>query len=429
VGDSPRVPSWVLLSASCMLLVVSLMHTAAVRPTGLRSTQLRHVRLAAGLKQSQLLLRLEQAGRQLGVEVAPRPSLKRQVSRWENGAPMSADYRRLFCQIYDKIEAELGFQETALSAMNDDLTVTPSGLVIPPPALGAGALDYLRRVLVEYMRADNLLGPHHLKSIVTGHLDLVSQLLRTTRGADRIQLLEIAARFAEFAGWLHQDAGDLTAAAHWSVQAGDYAHELNDPHLTAYVFMRRSNIATDIEDPGSAIGLAEAALRQRDRLTPGLRAVALRQHAHAAALWNDRDDCARAIDAATTELVSADPGREESDLAAYCTPAYIAMETASCWVHLGEPERAIPIYERSLIDWPTGLERDRGLCLSRLAAAHATAGNQAEAIEVTSRASMAVRAAHSARAAKQLGAVRSTLAARSSAKVVANVDQVLTGLI
>jgi hypothetical protein len=269
VGDSPRVPSWALLSASCMLYVVSLMHTAADRPaTGLRSTQLRQVRLAAGLKQSQLLLRLEQAGRQLGMEVAPRPSLKRQVSRWENGGTMSAEYRRLFCRVYEQTESQLGFQQTALAAAGDDMTVMPSGLLVPTPALGLGALDYLRRVLTEYMRADNLLGPHHLKGIVTGHLDLISQLLRTARGANRAQLLEIAARFAEFAGWLHQDAGELTAAAHWSVQAGEYAHELDDVHLTAYVFMRRSNIATDMDDPGTAIGLAEAALRHPDRLTP-----------------------------------------------------------------------------------------------------------------------------------------------------------------
>jgi len=411
-----------------MLLVVSLMHTAAARPaTGLRSTQLRQARLAAGLKQSLLLVALEHAGRELDVEVAPRPSLKRMVSRWENGAPMGTEYRRLFCHVYKKTEADLGFQ--ALSADADGMTVTPSGRVIPPPALGPGALDYLRSVLAEYMRADNLLGPHHLKSIVAGHLDLISQLLRTARGADRTQLLEIAARFAEFAGWLHQDAGDLAAAAHWSVEAGEYAHELDDPLLTAYVFMRRSNIATDMDDPGSAIGLAEAALRHPDRLTPGLRAVALRQHAHAAALWNDRDDCVRAIDEATAELTAADPAREESDLATYCTPAYIAMETASCWVHLGKPDQAIPIYERSLTDWPDGLERDRGLCLSRLAVAHAIAGNQAETIRVAARASTAVRAAHSARAAKQLQAVRATLAAHSSAKVVADVDQVLAGLI
>src|SRR5690348_2047166 len=135
-----------------MLLVVSLMHAAAERPaTGQRSTQLRQLRLAAGLKQSQLLLRIEQSGRQLGIEVAPRPSLKRMVSRWENGAPMSADYRRLFCHVYEKTEAELGFHSIALRDDADDMTVTPSGLLIPTPALGPGALDYLRRVLAEYM--------------------------------------------------------------------------------------------------------------------------------------------------------------------------------------------------------------------------------------------------------------------------------------
>ena len=105
------------------------------------------------------------------------------------------------------------------------------------------------------------------------------------------------------------------------------------------------------------------------------------------------------------------------------------METASCWVHLGQPNRAIPIYEHSLTDWPAGLERDRGLCLSRLAVAHAIAGNEAEAIQMASRASTAVRAAYSVRAVRQLQAVRATLADHSSAKVVANVDQVLTGLI
>src|SRR6185312_4328581 len=104
---------------------------------------------------------------------------------WENGAPMSADYRRLFCHVYVKTEAELGFHGTALPADADNLTATPSGLVVPPPpALGPGALDYLQRVLAEYMRADNLLGPHHLKTVVTGHLDLIRQLLRTSRGAD-----------------------------------------------------------------------------------------------------------------------------------------------------------------------------------------------------------------------------------------------------
>jgi len=414
-----------------MLRDVIAAHTATGKPAGgLRSPRLREIRAAAGYKQSKLLFLLQQTAPALEIDLPPVTSLKRQVSRWENGAPMSAEYRRLFCRVYDRTEAELGF--AALPTPTVALTATVAELpttVLAGPTVGPDVLSYLRAVFAEYTRADNLLGPHHLKTIAVGQLDFIGQLLRSARGTQRTELLGIAARFAEFAGWLHQDAGDLTTAAYWSGRASEYAHELSDPWLTSYIFMRRSNIATDMHDPGTAIGLAEAALRDPGRLTPGLRAVALRQRAHAAALWNDRDDCLRAIDAATAELVDVDPGGPESDMTTYCTPAYIAMETASCWVQLGHPDQAIPMYEGTLTDWPRGLERDRGLCLSRLAVAHAAAGNTPEALHATSRAATAVRAAHSTRAVHQLYTARTTLAAYSSDKVVADVDQLLAGLV
>src|SRR5262245_52180979 len=76
---------------------------------GLRSRKLKAVRVAADKRQLTLLIELEAAGRQLSIDVAPRTSLKRMVSGWENGAPMSADYRKLFCAVYNLTEAELGF--------------------------------------------------------------------------------------------------------------------------------------------------------------------------------------------------------------------------------------------------------------------------------------------------------------------------------
>jgi transcriptional regulator with XRE-family HTH domain len=406
----------------------------------LRSTRLREARAAAGLKQSQLLLRLEQAGRRLGVDVPPRESLKRQVSRWENGAPMSADYRRLFAAVYGMSEEQLGFlrrrEDVTEEAAADGAVPAPPSLTRPAigpvasPAVTPELLDYLRSVLTEYAKADNLVGPQHLRPVVLGQLDFVGDLLRSARGGQRGDLLWLATRYAECAGWLNQDTGDLAAAVHWSGRASEYAQELNDPWLISYVLMRRSNIATDAGDRGAALGLADAALRDGPRLTPGLRAVALRQRAHAAAMWRDPDECARAIDAATTELIAADPNREEPSFTGYCTPAYIAMETASCWVQLGEPHRAISVYERSLADWPAGLERDRGLCLSRLATAHAAAGNTPEAVRAAARAAPTVRGAYSARAVHQLRTARSTLAERASDKVVVtDIDDVLAGLI
>src|SRR5260370_34959616 len=76
---------------------------------GLRSKRLQLIRLGTGLKQSQLLVRLEQAAGELDVEIAPRSSLKTMVPKWENGAPMSADYRRLFRRVYGASDEQLGF--------------------------------------------------------------------------------------------------------------------------------------------------------------------------------------------------------------------------------------------------------------------------------------------------------------------------------
>jgi hypothetical protein len=75
---------------------------------GLRSRRLKEIRVATDKRQLALLLELEAAGRKHGIDVAPRTSLKRMVSGWENGAPMSADYRKLFCTVYGLTEAELG---------------------------------------------------------------------------------------------------------------------------------------------------------------------------------------------------------------------------------------------------------------------------------------------------------------------------------
>src|SRR5690349_100382 len=94
---------------------------------GLRSRKLKEIRVAADKRQLTLLIELEAAGRQLDIEVAPRTSLKRMVSGWENGAPMSADYRRLFCAVYGRTEAELGF-----TAEDGDRSTTPLGADIDP---------------------------------------------------------------------------------------------------------------------------------------------------------------------------------------------------------------------------------------------------------------------------------------------------------
>jgi transcriptional regulator with XRE-family HTH domain len=79
---------------------------------GLPSKRLQLIRASMGWKQSRLLVALEATAHRLGMDLPPRTSLKTMVSKWENGAPMSADYRRLFCEVYGVTEQALGFHGT-----------------------------------------------------------------------------------------------------------------------------------------------------------------------------------------------------------------------------------------------------------------------------------------------------------------------------
>jgi transcriptional regulator with XRE-family HTH domain len=365
-------------------------------------TELRTAREARGWSQPRLL-----------------HELKTQLSRWENGhrVPDQA-YRRLFREIYAMSDEQLGFV-IATSAL---ASTFPAGDV--PPAL----LTHFAAMLDQYAATDHLVGHGPLLIAAQEQAAYLDKLARTAAGPSRPELLTLSGRFAEFTGWLHQDAGDFKAAMFWTDRAMDCAHELGDPRGISYVLHRKSNIATDAGHPGPGLGLADAALRNGDQLTPRLRAVALRQRANAHAITGDREACLRALAAAFTEVTESAAPETGEDVASYCTPSYVDMETGSCWLQLREPERAIPILERGLAAWPEGQERDRGLCLSRLATAHAQARDLEAAATVGLDALVVVQSASSARSLDELRRVRVLLAGSRTVEAANEFDATYAAL-
>lgn len=228
-------------------------------------------------------------------------------------------------------------------------------------------------LLSQYSHTDNLLGPRSLLLAVTSQLALVEQLLKAAREPVRSQLFEVGARYSEFAGWLYQDAGDFAAAARWTQQALELAHAAGSPVLTAYVLMRRSNQESTVGNGARALSLAAAALDLPQVRHPQLAALALRQRARGYALDGDALQCERALDDARAHVASMpdDPDPLIQALAGYCTPSYVEMEAADCWLLLGRPERAVPIFEAELASWPNAYRRDRAVHLARLTSAYA----------------------------------------------------------
>jgi len=368
-------------------------------------TRLRAARQTRGWSQARLQAALRGAAQEAGVRLPGEDSLKTQLSRWENGHKVPNDfYRQLFRSIYGLTDLELGFVATRVET---PYSRSPQPL---PPSVSFDLIDSLAATLGQLSRTDSLAGPVPVLTAAADQANFVGKLTQVAAGPERNDLLALATRFAEFIGWLHQDDDDLTQAMHWTDRAMDYSQELGDPRLISYVLMRKSNILTDGGDSALGRGLADAALRGDGQLTPRLRALARRQRANAYALQGEAAGCARELDLAMDELLRQPPDLDDAFLD-YCGPSYVEMEAANCWLRLEQPGKAIPIFERSLENWPLGDQpRDRGLCLARLATAYAIAGSLDAAAAAGTQSLFSLRIAGSGRVLNQLRQLRLRLA-------------------
>jgi len=376
------------------------------------------------------------------------------VGKWERGEKRpSRFYQRLFMLLYGVPAEQLGFRpaersdqaaEDALMELGASdgasrvLLSDSAALGGPRPALPAistpqrvdpEAVGRLGTILTEYAKIDNLLGPAHLLALTALHLKFISELLTVASGKGRAELLTVGARYAEFAGWLHQDAGDPQATAYWSDRAIGWAQAAGNDLMVSYVLMRKSNQASSLSDAPRTLGLARAALRGQDRLSPRARALALRQEARGHALSGDPTGCALTLDAARNEAAAEeDQGEDDRILTGYCTPAFIEMEAADCAMLLGQPDQAVATFQHGLAILPGEYQRDRAVNLSRLAVAYAVSREPDLACAVAQEAAAIVASTWSARAVAELRRLPTLLSGWPDSAAVAELEVTLAAL-
>ncbi|HUC22709.1 MAG TPA: helix-turn-helix transcriptional regulator [Streptosporangiaceae bacterium] len=290
-------------------------------------------------------------------------------------------------------------------------------------------LSALRGIHRSYLEADRLMGSMCLTGPVQLQMPVVERACEVTRGSDRAEMLEFASRFMEFGGWLFQDAGDLACAMHWTDRALDYTLELGDPRSTAYTLMRKAMIATEAGNPAQGLGIANSALAYNDALTPRLRAVILRQRSYSHAVLGEVIASAKDSDEA---IIHATAGMQqgEEDRAPYCSPNYVAMEAGASWLLLGHPRSAIPILEKGHSEWLDSSQmRDYALCVSRLAAAYAAAGELEQACAAAEEAMGLAQGLGSRRVAGQVDLVHRRLGRWRQDPAVANLRRSLKVLV
>ena len=321
-----------------------------------------------------------------------------------------------------------GLGTAALAAVATAAGPGPSGARLRTAAAAdmnpIETLRQLRRALID---ADNLLGPGGVLPAVHGQIQVIRQLRAECRGADRQALLTMQAQYAEFAGWLHQDARDFQAAGFWLDRALEWSHAAADREMATYVMARKSQLAGDMHDATSAIDLASAAggmARKGSRL----KATAATYGAHGYALAGQRTACLRAIDGAR-EMAGRLDDNPGSPWATWLDGAYIDVQRGRCLSALGDHAKAATVFQQAIRDLPPAFRRDRGVYLAREALAHAGAREPEQAAGVGMQAVAIARDTQSGRVIDELARVGTGLAPWATLPAVADFQDALTSVL
>ncbi|GAB3443980.1 helix-turn-helix domain-containing protein [Actinophytocola sediminis] len=189
----------------------------------------------------------------------------------------------------------------------------------------------------------------------------------------RSRLLLLAARIAEYTGWMCQEAGDDQRALWWTRHAVELARAGGDREIAGYAFVREAGLALYRQDATSTIELARQAGRAP---LAGARTLGLaaRREAQGHALAGDRDACERALDRATELLALSTVDTSAYPVLGSTAPDPVGLARGWSLCDLGRAGDAAEILDHELAVLPATSRRTRARFGARRSLAHALAG-------------------------------------------------------
>lgn len=195
-------------------------------------------------------------------------------------------------------------------------------------------------------------------------------------------LLSLAARYAEFAGWMAQEAGDDRMAWWLTMQAVGMAEAAGDSSLRSWALVRRAEMALHHDDAISTIDLASRAQRH-ERIPVRIRGLAAQREAQGHALAGDHTACLRALERSAGLLAEAATAPQAGpELGTARTPDLAALARGWCLHDLGRSAEAADILDVRIVQFTPGAHRARVRYQVRAALAYAMAGELERACEL-----------------------------------------------
>ncbi|WP_062214533.1 helix-turn-helix domain-containing protein [Streptomyces sp. NBRC 109706] len=245
---------------------------------------------------------------------------------------------------------------------------------------GTTLLKAARSLFTQFRGLGQTSDPGLLIPALTAQTHSMEQLALTASGRTRRELLALAARFAEYTGWMAQESGDDRAALWWTDRAVDLADAGGDPSFAAYGLVRRGLVHLLRGDVATTIALTERAADEAH--TPRVRGLAAQHLAQAHAVAGDHRATMHGLDRARDLLTRAAQEGDGTMIGSSHVPDLVATYTGWCLHHLGQPARAAEVFAAEAARVPPHAQRALIRHGVRLGLAHAAAGEIEESTAV-----------------------------------------------
>ncbi|MFD0021212.1 helix-turn-helix domain-containing protein [Streptomyces sp. NPDC058382] len=169
---------------------------------------------------------------------------------------------------------------------------------------GAGAGDVVEagpvaagyeRVLRELKDIGRSTGPRFVSASMKSITRILTDAGPLAVGEQRAEIWLLASRFAEYTGWMAQEAGNPAEALRWTGLAVRWGANGGDETVAAYALVRKAFIAQQRGDSCAAIGFADQAAGH-PAADPVIRAHAARRAAQGHARRGDAVACLEALE-------------------------------------------------------------------------------------------------------------------------------------
>ncbi len=269
---------------------------------------------------------------------------------------------------------------------SDELADHLAHLQEHPRRVEPAALAALADILAAHRRLEDSVGAAAVLPAVRVQLTFVTDLTIEARGGLRVRLMDVAAQWAQFGGWLNAAAGHPRVAGRWYSAALDWGTEAGNPDMIATVLSMRGHLAWQHRRPGPLIGLSAAALRQP--ASPGVRALAAQQEARGHALIGAASTAIGLLDQAVDLATQANEAPErEPPWIYFHSLDYLSMQRGLTYRLLGDNAQAVEHLRTGLHGLPPSAKGAVWTVPYRLdlAATLAELGDISDALEVYDR--------------------------------------------